>query len=540
MNSAINACREEYKTRIEDHFAGGAKACWQGLKAISGHNKTKAASHEGSPEEWAKELSQFYTRFERPDFVPATSAAQTSPMTDITEEEVRRVFCSVKVHKAAGPDGITPMLLKDCAYYLAPVFCSIFNISLKHRKVPALWKSSIIVPVPKKAKPKVANDFRPVALTSAVMKCLERLILPKVIKQTASSLDPLQFAYKQGRSVEDATTYLIHLVSQHLETARSYVRILFVDFSSAFNTMLPSVLMNKLRVLGVDGSLCEWILDYLHERTQRVRVGDVLSDVASTNIGAPQGCVLSPVLFTLYTNDHRGTEPHTFTVKYADDAAMAGLISNDDETHYRQDIQNFAEQCDSDGLELNVGKTKEMVVDFRRGVHELEPVNIKDTNVSTVAMYDYLGSRIAKDLSWGATIEKSTSKAMQRMYGLRKLKEFKVAQHLQVQFYRSTIESVLLFGISVWGGNVTKKDRRRLNRARKCACKIIGTSLPSWEAEYRKRVKQLGEKITADSTHPLHCQFETLPSGRRIRQIKARTGRLSKSFVPQAITILNA
>ena len=97
----------------------------------------------------------------------------------------------------------------------------------------------------------------------------------------------------------------------------------------------------------------------------------------------------------------------------------------------------------------------------------------RGSDVSTVVTYDYLGSRIAKDLSLGATIEKATSKAMQRMYGLRKLKEFKVSPHLQVLFYRSTIESVLLFGISVWGGNVTKKDRRRLNRARKCACRII-------------------------------------------------------------------
>ena len=63
-----------------------------------------------------------------------------------------------------------------------------------------------------------------------------------------------------------------------------------------------------------------------------------------------------------------GTQPLTYVTKYADDAAMAGLISGDDESHYRSDIDRFANQCDSDGLELNIGKTKEMIIDFRRGV----------------------------------------------------------------------------------------------------------------------------------------------------------------------------
>jgi hypothetical protein len=250
--------------------------------------------------------------------------------------------------------------------------------------------------------------------------------------------------------------------------------------------------------------------------------------------------MLSPVLFTLYPNDHQGTEPHTYAIKYADDAAMAGLISNNDETQYRQDIETFVDRCDSDGLGLNIGKTKEMIVDFRRVRDNHEPVNIKGSDVSTVDTYDYLGSRVAKDLSWGANIDKCTSKAMKRMYGLRKLKEFQLSQKLQVLFYRSTIESVLLFGIAVWGGNVSKKDRKKLNRVRKCACRIIGCSLPKWEAEYGNKVKQLGEKIRNDTSHPLNRMFITLPSGRRLRHVKARTGRLSKSFIPQAISMLNS
>jgi len=199
------------------------------------------------------------------------------------------------------------------------------------------------------------------------MKCLERLILPIITQQVADNMDPHQFAYRKGRGVEDATALLTHLIYEHLEKPGNYARILFIDFSSAFNTMLPSILIGKIQELGVQSSLCAWIADYLHNRTQRVRVGGSLSTAAVTNIGAPQGCVLSPVLFTLYTNNHRGSEPHTYAIKYADDTATPGLISDDDETQYRSDITKLVNQCDNDGLELNVGKTKEIIIDFRRG-----------------------------------------------------------------------------------------------------------------------------------------------------------------------------
>ena len=85
--------------------------------------------------------------------------------------------------------------------------------------------------------------------------------------------------------------------------------------------MKPSILVSKLKEIGVD-SLCKLILSYLRGRPQHAQVGErTVSDTFTTYIGAPQGCVLSPVLFTLYTNCHRGKEPYTFNSKYTDDAA---------------------------------------------------------------------------------------------------------------------------------------------------------------------------------------------------------------------------
>ena len=81
------------------------------------------------------------------------------------------------------------------------------------------------------------------------------------------------------------------------------MRILFIDYSSAFNTIVPLKLITKLRILGLNTSLCNWILDFLTGRPQVVRVGSNTSATLIVNTGAPQGCMLSPLLYSLFTHD---------------------------------------------------------------------------------------------------------------------------------------------------------------------------------------------------------------------------------------------
>ncbi|KAI3370576.1 hypothetical protein L3Q82_007145 [Scortum barcoo] len=91
----------------------------------------------------------------------------------------------------------------------------------------------------------------------------------------------------------------LHTALTHLQLPNTYVRMLFVDFSSAFNTVIPDKLILKLHNLGLPSSLCHWIRDFLTNRPQVVRIGDNTSSTLVLNTGTPQGCVLSPALFTL-------------------------------------------------------------------------------------------------------------------------------------------------------------------------------------------------------------------------------------------------
>lgn len=164
--------------------------------------------------------------------------------------------------------------------------------------------------------------------------------------------------------MEDVVSLALHIALIHLQHPNTYVRMIFVDFSSAFNTVPSDMLALKLHNLGLLALLCSWIRDFLTNRPQVVRIGESTSLILNT--GTLQGCVLSPTLFTLYTLDCPAIQPTNMVFEFADDTTVVGLISNNDETHYRDEVQNLTQLCSRNNLILNISKTKEIIVDYRR------------------------------------------------------------------------------------------------------------------------------------------------------------------------------
>ncbi|KAI3368971.1 hypothetical protein L3Q82_025953 [Scortum barcoo] len=141
-----------------------------------------------------------------------------------------------------GPDGINSRLLRDCADQLCQS--------------------------PKTSRPKEPNHFRPVALTSHLMKALERIVLRHLRPLVSPNMDPLQFAYQPGIGVDDAVIYLLQRSLSHLKDAGNTVRITFFDFSSALCTIQPSLLRVKLERAGASDQLAAWVTNYLTNRPQ--------------------------------------------------------------------------------------------------------------------------------------------------------------------------------------------------------------------------------------------------------------------------------
>jgi len=138
--------------------------------------------------------------------------------------------------------------------------------------------------VPKKTTISSPNDFRPVALTPVMMKCFERLVKHHITSMLSPKLDPSQFAYQPNSFTEDAISSALHLSLAHLEEKNTNVQMLFLDFSSAFNTIVPQRLVEKLGPLGFSTPLCNWVLDFLTDRPQSVCVGRNTSSVITPRV----------------------------------------------------------------------------------------------------------------------------------------------------------------------------------------------------------------------------------------------------------------
>ncbi len=146
------------------------------------------------------------------------------------------------------------------------------------------------------------------------------------------------------------------------------------------------------------------------------------------NIGAPQGCDLSPLLYSLYTHNCVSSHNSTSIIKFADDTVVLGLIYNNDETTYLDEVERLTSWCQDNCLSMNVSKTKVLIVDFRKRQQQpYTPLMISGTPVERVSSFKYLGVYISEDRTWTTHIQTQVKKARQRLYHLRQLRKFRVS-----------------------------------------------------------------------------------------------------------------
>ncbi len=189
--------------------------------------------------------------------------------------------------------------------------------------------------------------------------------------------------------------------------------------------------------------------------------------------------------------------------------------------------------CQENHLSLNIDKTKELVVDYRRQSREHTPITIDKTPVERVSSFKFLGVHITEDLTWSAHTDAV-------LFFLRRLRKFGTSPRILRSFYNCTVESILTGCITAWFGNSTAGNRRALQSVVRTARHIVGGELPSLQDIYTRRCTRKARRIIKDSSHPSHSLLSLLPSGIRLRSIRSRTSRLRDSLFPQAIRLMNS
>ncbi len=458
----------------------------------------------------------------------------------LSAADVRKTLSRINPRKAAGPDNIPGRVLKDCAAQLTDVLTDIFNTSLSQAVVPTCLKSTTIIPVPNKSPVSCLNVCRPIALTPIMMKCFERLVMQKIKTSLPNTLDPLQFAYRPNRSTDNAISSTLHLALTHLENKVSYVRMLFIDFSPAFNTIIPQQLINKLNLLGLNNSLCNWILDFLTGRPQSVRVGHNTSSTTTLSTGAPQGCVLSPLLFTLLTHDCTAKFSFNHIIKFADDTTVVGLISNNDETHYREEVAQL------NGVALTICPS------MWRRQRRLCWTSGGGTPLTTPHWPSTarLWRESAALNSWGCTSRRISPGPPTPCHSPRRHNSaytFSAGWKEQVSHHPSSPHSTgaplrvcwPAASLSGTGTAVLLTARPSSGQWTRLQTSSVPLSHPSWTFSLHDAPAKPTASWRTPPTPPTVSSSSYLPSGRRYRSIRARSARLLNSFFPQAVRALN-
>ncbi|KAK3517233.1 hypothetical protein QTP70_001244 [Hemibagrus guttatus] len=287
LSRAIKEAKSTHARRIHGHFQDSrdSRRMWQGIEVITNYKTTPSACDSDAS---LPDALNDYAWFEAQNNIAVrTIPPPNDQVLCLSTADVKRTLCRVNPRMSAGPDNIPGRVLREYAEQVVDVFTDIFNISLSSAIVPTCHKTTTIIPMPKKSTVSCLNGYHPIALTPIMMKCFERLIMRHIKTQLSPSLDPLQFAYHLNHSMDNAITTTLHLSLTLLDNKDTYVRILFIDFSSAFNTIIPQHLIEKLSLLGLNTSLCNWILDFLTERPQSFRIGNSFSSSTTLGTGAP-------------------------------------------------------------------------------------------------------------------------------------------------------------------------------------------------------------------------------------------------------------
>ena len=193
-------------------------------------------------------------------------------------------------------------------------------------------------------------------------------------------------------------------------------------------------------------------------------------------------------------------------------------------------------------LQLNIGKTKELMMDSRQSRKPPTPITIQGVEIETVDLYKFLGVHINNKLDWSDNTEALYRKSQSRLFFLRRLRSFDVCGRLLRTFYLSVVASTLFFAGACWGGGIMAGESNRLNKLVRKASSVVGLELDSLEVVVERRMRDKFESIMGNPSHPLHAELWQMGStfSHRLMFPRCKKERFRCSFVPAAIRLFNS
>jgi len=490
------------------------------------------------------------------------------PAIKILKNDVFYALSGLNSRKAYGPDGVPPIVLKNCASALTPCLVKLFRLCLSTSTFPSCWKYAYIQPVPKKGDRSNPSNYRPIALLSCLSKTFETILNRKFLKHlsTFNLLSDRQYGFRKGRSTGDLLAFLTDSWSSSLRRFGETFAVA-LDISKAFDRVWHKALLSKLPSYGFYPSLCTFISSFLSDRSISAIVDGHCSTPKTINSGVPQGSVLSPTLFLLFINDLLSLTNCSIN-SYADDSTLHYSTTFDKRPSQLQllNSRRDAAECLTSDLTIisdwgrrnlvsfNASKTQFLHLSTRHNLPDDYPLFFDNTQLSPSPTLNILGLSFTQNLNWKFHISSLAKSASSKLGVLHRLNQF-FSPSQMLAMYRGLVRPCMEYASHVWGGSthtalldrVESKAFRLINSPPLTNCVLplkLRRNVASLSIFYRyfhaNCSSELANCMPPPLPRPRCTRLSTLSHPYAVQTPNARVNQYLHSFIPSTGKLWNS
>lgn len=397
----------------------------------------------------------------------------------VTEDTVVDIITGIKTN-AVGTDGISIQMIKKCLPTITPILTNIVNECILTSVFPLGWKYARVLPLNKVKCPTRYSDLRPLSILPVLSKVLERIMTNQFEEYICRNciLPDFQSGFRAHYS---CTTALLNILDDVLRAHdNNHVTVMvLLDFSKAFDTLNQQLLLAKLHYYGVSDEALNLFCSYFQDRQQCVSVDNDSSNFLRVRSGVPQGSIISPLLFSIYTSDFHRSLTYCKYHYYADDTQLYFSFPSKDvasaNCKINADLDSFVKTAEKHSLKINKDKSSVMVFGPTDAASEVKrnlTIKIGGHNLAVVDSARNLGVIIDSQLRFEAHIKNLLQKSFFKLKMLYGCRDF-----LDCRTKRLLCDSLILSNFNhccqVFGFSLTKFWQARVQRVQNACLRFI-------------------------------------------------------------------
>lgn len=491
-NLTTNAIRREkrayleYRTRISNK-----RTLWKDLKDLNVYNKSQIPTIPLNLQD-ANKINNY--------FIESVNAITTAPdqnlidfysnnrennsdavfsFTTISEEVVVKIIKTIN-SKSVGVDDIGIELINLSCPFLVPYITHVVNFCLEHNVFPKCWKTARILPLPKTKNPTELKDLRPISILPTFSKILERAMDFQLrdFLNSHSLLPVTQSGFRKGYSCTTALAKILDDILIAIDN-NQLTALVLLDFSKAFDTINHKVLLAILHYIGLSNDAILLLKNYLLDRSQLVKLANQVSDIRAVGSGVPQGSILGPLLYTIYTSTLGNSIKSCSYHFYADDTQLYYSFNPKDiffaNNLINTDLNNLIAVAEKHSLIINPSKSQIMLFGRRKSrtanINNLV-IQVKNSQLPITEASRNLGLHIDSDLRFKKHISLCIQKAYLNLKFIFSNRHI-LNKNTKIILTEALVLSQFNFCDTVYGPCLDSVDSARIQRIQNCCIRLI-------------------------------------------------------------------